>query len=194
MGGCLEKSEKPGPIYTWGCTLDGRAEINPAQLVQWAEQVVAADRHSWSQHILALAYYRAGRFEEALAQANQSNAHQGWLGHYMNWPLLAIVHHRLGHAAEARKWLDEANEFWRKLSPLAQAIDSPIVLPSTDPWWQDPITFQDWPIYEMHLAEASTLILGHRGEADCLDLLHRAYLHTKLGESRKADEEFQAAL
>jgi eukaryotic-like serine/threonine-protein kinase len=181
--------------YTWACALDRGAGVDPADLVEQAKTVAAANPTAWPRHILALACYRAGRYEEALAQATKSNLDVNWRPRNMNWPVLAMAHHRLGHAAEAREWLRQANEEWRKLSPLARAIDSLTVLPpSTPPWWQEEHLWQDWPIFELLLAEANALILGHRGEADCLDLLHRAYLHAKLGEGKNADEEFRAAL
>jgi tetratricopeptide (TPR) repeat protein len=101
----------------------------------------------------------------------------------------------LRHGAEARKWLEQANQEWRRLSPLAQSIQAANVLPFRDPpWWRYESFWHDWTTFEILLTEANASILSHRGEADCLDLLHRAYLHTKLGESRKADEEFQAAV
>jgi tetratricopeptide (TPR) repeat protein len=143
---------------------------------------------TWRRHILGLACYRAGRLNQAAAQLAEADD-PSWGPHSASWPVLAMVHQRLGHAAEARRWLEQANEQWLKLSPLARAIDSPTALtPANWPW-------QDWTIFEFLLAEANTSILGHRGEADCLDHLHQAYVRTKLlGENKKAEEQFQAAV
>jgi tetratricopeptide (TPR) repeat protein len=104
-----------------------------------------------------------------------------------------MVHHRLGHAVEARQWLEKATQEWRTLSPLAASIAASNLMPFS-PWYQEQWFWQDWPVYELYLAEATTLILGHRTEADCLNHLHRAYVYTKLGDSEKADEELQAAV
>jgi tetratricopeptide (TPR) repeat protein len=189
----VEKAENAD--YVWACAVDNRAEVDPVQLVKGAEQIVATRDWYWPRHVLALAYYRAGRFEQAVACASMSDGEAAWPGRNSNWPVLAMAHHRLGHAEEAHKWLEQANREWRQRSPLAKTIDAANILPSSsdDPnFWQ--VYWQDWAIFKLLLAEANTLILGHRGEADCLDLLHRAYLHTKLGEAKKADEEFQAAL
>jgi tetratricopeptide (TPR) repeat protein len=196
--GLLEKAEKPEQIYggyLWTCALDNRAEVDAEQLHQKAKQVEEAYHQNWLQFLRALAGYRAGRFEEALAWATKSNASASWAGRNMNWPVLALAHHRLHHDGEARKWLEQANLEWRRLSPLAQSIQAANVLPFHDPpWWQHEHYWHDWITFELLLTEANALILGQGGEADCLELLHEAYLRTKLGENEKANALFQAAV
>jgi tetratricopeptide (TPR) repeat protein len=103
-----------------------------------------------------------------------------------------MAHHRLGHGDEARQWLEKATQEWRRLSPLPRAPGDRTILPSTSEALVR--SWHDWIVFEILLSEANALILGHRSEADCLDLLHQAYLHTKLGDFKKADEEFQAAV
>jgi choice-of-anchor C domain-containing protein len=110
----------------------------------------------------------------------------------MIWPVLAMAHHRLGHTADAQQWLDKANQEWRRLSPLPRSPGERTIIPSASEALLK--SWHDWIVFELLLSEANALILGQRGEADCFDLLHRAYLHTRLGESRKAEEEFQAAV
>src|SRR5262249_773471 len=155
------------------CALDDRAEVDPKQLVKWAKQLDPAIDDAWVHHILALAYYRAGRFDEALAHANKSNTEEAWLARNSNWPILPMAHHRLGHATEARKWLEQANRELHERSPLARSIDVAIVFPlheSNPPiglkYWQEQGSWHDWLIFQHLLTEANTLILGHRGEAD----------------------------
>jgi tetratricopeptide (TPR) repeat protein len=204
MSGLLEKTANSGEVepgvQTWVCALDERAAVDPKQLAKWAEQELETHKLKWGlfwpRHVLALAYYRAGRFEKAVSFANESDKKTNWLSRNSNWPVLAMAHHRLGHTNDARRWLDLANQEWRERSPLAQSIDAANVLgTSADPLtWQDHVTWHDWLIFEQLLAEANTLIVGHRGEADCLEMLHDAYLSTKLGEKKKADEAFQAAV
>jgi tetratricopeptide (TPR) repeat protein len=194
MRGLLEKSDKPDLTFVWACALE-HARVNPEQLVKWAKQEESANPSAWSRHILALACYRAGRFKEASAHATRLNAVATWPGHNMNWPVLAMAEHRLGHTAQARRWLEQANQEWRRRSPLAESVEAANVLPfAFPPWWSDERYWHDWLVFEVLLAEANALILGNRGEADCLDLLHQAYLHTRLGEASKADKAFQAAL
>jgi tetratricopeptide (TPR) repeat protein len=197
-----EFMEKPvdfkegGPVaFTWACALDNRANLDPVQVLKWSKQIVAVQSWNWPQHVHALASYRAGRFEQAVTFANKSVASVTWPGYNSNLPLLALAQHRLGHADEARKWLEKANREWRERSPLAHSITAPNVLPISahgSDFWQ--VLWQDWLIFQHLLAEANTMILGHRGEADYLELLHEAYLRTKLGETKKAEEAFQAAV
>ncbi|HEV3260898.1 MAG TPA: hypothetical protein VG013_28865, partial [Gemmataceae bacterium] len=37
-----------------------------------------------------------------------------WPGQVVNWLVLAMAHHRLGHADEARRWLDKADQWIKK--------------------------------------------------------------------------------
>jgi eukaryotic-like serine/threonine-protein kinase len=86
---------------------DGVAD--PKAAARWA-------RESWEENSpadtlfpLALAYGRAGQWQEALARVPDmvlKHSAEGWKW----WPLLALMHHHLGHAGEARLWLDKAAE------------------------------------------------------------------------------------
>jgi serine/threonine protein kinase/WD40 repeat protein len=52
--------------------------------------------------------FRAGRHQEAVDRLQESiNAH-GSGGDFHDWVFLALAHHALGHAAEARRWLEKA--------------------------------------------------------------------------------------
>jgi WD40 repeat protein/tetratricopeptide (TPR) repeat protein len=178
----------------WVASWDDRAQVDRDELI---ELIGPADeaKHYWQVHLLGLACFRAGRFEEALVHLNASNRYTSSPGRIMNWPVLAMAHHRLGHTAEAREWLEKANREWHSHSPLAQSIGAANVLPLVDVYgFPVAYVWHDWLVFQVLLTEANTLILGNRGEADCLDHLHQAYLRTKLGESDKAEEEFQAAV
>jgi tetratricopeptide (TPR) repeat protein len=156
---------------------------------------VAKQPWPFAQYVAALAHYRAGRLEQAVELANKSVVYVKWPDHHSNMPVLAMAHHRLGHADEARRWLEKANREWREHSPLVRSITAANVLPRSGTEassWQ--IGWQDWLDFHRALVEANTLILGHGGEADCLERLHEAYLRTKLGQTKKADELFQAAV
>ena len=61
----------------------------------------------FAQHVHALAYYRAGRWAEAIAKARESEHDwPDWAAQPMNWCVQAMASFRMGKTAEARTWLD----------------------------------------------------------------------------------------
>jgi WD40 repeat protein/tetratricopeptide (TPR) repeat protein len=118
----------------WTCALLPDAGVAPARLVQLAERAAAAlPRNRDSLLARGAALYRAGRWEEALGPLEAAlTAPQGarrppprsvrWnpeafdrTGYELLF--LAMAHHRLGHADEARQWLDRAAR-WMEQAPL----------------------------------------------------------------------------
>ena len=67
---------------------------------------------------MSLAHYRDGEFNLAIERARASNAGY-WRGSAksLNWLVLAMAHHRLGHAAEARTSLEQALPLAARASP-----------------------------------------------------------------------------
>jgi tetratricopeptide (TPR) repeat protein len=57
---------------------------------------------------LGAALYRAGRLEEAVQRLSEAVRAYGRDGTHTYWLFLAMAHQRLGHAEEARRWLDQA--------------------------------------------------------------------------------------
>src|SRR5262249_7059726 len=93
----------------WVCTLAPGAVDDPRLLVQRMEKAVKSDHASWYYAgTLGAALYRAGRFDEAVRRIEGANKLQGKGGVIQDWPFLAMAHHRLGHAKQAQKWLDQA--------------------------------------------------------------------------------------
>jgi WD40 repeat protein/serine/threonine protein kinase len=100
------------PHILWACVLGPEAVADPAPLVCLA----AISRNQEPQEagrlfVLGLAHYRAGEWEPArqrLQEAADADPRRAWLC----WPALALAEHRLGHTAEARRWLDRAAA-WR---------------------------------------------------------------------------------
>jgi WD40 repeat protein/serine/threonine protein kinase/tetratricopeptide (TPR) repeat protein len=87
--------------------------VDPAEGLRLAEQ--AAVNEPWNRDALllvGLAHYRAGDWERALTSIQRS-ADAAPEAAWLRWPALALVHQRLGHAEEARRWLDKAAE-WRR--------------------------------------------------------------------------------
>jgi tetratricopeptide (TPR) repeat protein/tRNA A-37 threonylcarbamoyl transferase component Bud32 len=93
------------------CSLGRQTVAEPAQLVRWAEPAAKARVPSaWALHALGAAYLRAGQPEEAIRWFEASRKREpGWPGQCMNGIYLALAHQRLGHAAEARHWLDQTD-------------------------------------------------------------------------------------
>jgi Flp pilus assembly protein TadD len=97
----------------WACALGPEATADPGAPVRLAQLAVrgtgAGDKHA-VLNTLGAALYRAGRCDEALQRLGEGNRLRGEEGLPSAWPFLAMVHHRLGHSAEARRWLDRLRE------------------------------------------------------------------------------------
>jgi hypothetical protein len=67
---------------------------------------------AWSEHVLGLALYRAGRFAAADARLQGSlDRDPEWEYHPLDWLVLAMANQRLGRTDAARLWL-ERTETW----------------------------------------------------------------------------------
>src|SRR5262245_13920490 len=60
---------------------------------------------------LGAALYRAGRYDEAIRRLEEGIRLQGGESLPVDWAFLAMAHHRLGHRAEARRWLDRLRQY-----------------------------------------------------------------------------------
>jgi uncharacterized protein (TIGR03067 family) len=86
------------------CLLSVDSGISPAEMVRLAQRVVKSVRTPWLLHALGLAHYRSGQFELAIQRLHEVQ----WRARPTSWLILAMAHHRLGHASEAYRWLDWA--------------------------------------------------------------------------------------
>ena len=99
----------------WTSVLRPDAVPDPSQSVRIAEKLVTQEpKVAFYLLSLGAALYRAGRFEEAIQRLNASIAARNDDGVYGDWLFLAMAHHRLGHAAEARQWLDKTLQWEAK--------------------------------------------------------------------------------
>jgi tetratricopeptide (TPR) repeat protein len=104
------------------CVLGPGGVADPTGMVREAE--AAAKGNPEDGHLvfaLVLARCRAGQWQEALAGAPKS-PDGGTAEAWRWWPVLALAHHHLGHADEARHWLDRAAE---KNEPLTRRAGVP---------------------------------------------------------------------
>jgi tetratricopeptide (TPR) repeat protein len=107
------RTQSPGVAYktAWVGVLVPGAVDDMQPCVRLAEQAAAANPGNYGHACtLGAALYRAGRFEEAERKLSEANKLHGRGGTPYDSLLLALTHARLGHAAEARQWLDKAIE------------------------------------------------------------------------------------
>jgi tetratricopeptide (TPR) repeat protein len=146
----FSKADEPDTAFwlAWTCILAPGAVADEAQAVQLAEKAVAKDPKKLSYLcMVGAALYRAGRFEEAArrlteATALQRSPHEGPMAY--TWFFLAMAQQRLGHADEARRWLDKAVQATEEaLKPHAEPPGNSVeptgaILPS----WNQKLTLQ----------------------------------------------------
>ena len=110
----LRRTDEPAWLefaaHAWALAPGGPAER--AQALTLAERRASVMPNTWSDHVLGLALYRAGRFVEADARLRGSlDRDPGWDFHVLDWLVLAMAHQRLGRPDEARRWRERA-ESW----------------------------------------------------------------------------------
>jgi WD40 repeat protein/serine/threonine protein kinase/tetratricopeptide (TPR) repeat protein len=106
-------------LVAWTCVLGPGAVKDPTVVLHLAEKAVADEPKSYQPlNTLGAALYRAGRHAEAVKRLEEAVKVQGKGGTAWDWLFLAMAHHRLGHAKEAREWLARARpqEADRRLS------------------------------------------------------------------------------
>jgi WD40 repeat protein len=136
-------------VYT--CVLSPDAVTDFDVLVQLAEKANAKRPKDWYYlDTLGAVLYRAGRCEDAIRTYDEACALHAKGGNSCNWYVMAMAHHRLGHAEEARRLLSKAVEWHR------QANHADI----QDPLMATPLSWGDRLGLELFRREAETLILG----------------------------------
>jgi tetratricopeptide (TPR) repeat protein len=116
------------------CTLGPDAVPDPTLLAPVAQRAVdGGPGTGWSLHTLGMAYYRGGKFDLAVQSFQKSlDIKPRWDADVCNWLALAMAHQRLGHAEEARQWLDKATHWIdgaAALAPRASAGPLPGIHP-----------------------------------------------------------------
>jgi eukaryotic-like serine/threonine-protein kinase len=91
----------------YACTYAPDAVTDLSTPIQVCER--SAPIMAGGERIVGAALYRAGRFEQALERFKQS--HKVFQPRAWDWLLLAMIHSRLGHPSEARRYLQQADEW-----------------------------------------------------------------------------------
>jgi len=142
------------------CVLAPNALDDAARVLELAKRREAKDNPSfYVYHVLGLAYYRVGQYEKAVAAfdkglpldpANKLSV--------LNWLPLAMAHHRLGHADQARQSLDKAKRWidqtLRQTPPAAGEF--------APPGW----SWFDWLKVQFLRREAEALLAGKEAEPE----------------------------
>jgi tetratricopeptide (TPR) repeat protein len=118
--GGADASDVPAAFTAWTCALAPDALEDLAPALALAERLQAEQpKDPMAATTLGALLYRAGRFAEAAARldAAQQLPEDRRTSPIYGWLLLAMAHHRLGHADEAKRRLDRA----------AAAIDRAII-------------------------------------------------------------------
>jgi uncharacterized protein HemY len=72
---------------------------------------------------LGEAHYRAGNWTSALEALKQGAALRGG-GNGEDWYFMAMTHHKLGDAKQAREWYDKAVQWHEKSQPKNEELRS----------------------------------------------------------------------
>jgi tetratricopeptide (TPR) repeat protein len=96
-------------------------------------------------YVVGAALLRAGRLDEAVHRFEESLAIEPeWWDHGLNAYGLALAHHRLGHAADARRWLDRAERWLTELDRMYATTLTPAGTIAADTWLRVPLSFESW--------------------------------------------------
>jgi WD40 repeat protein/serine/threonine protein kinase/tetratricopeptide (TPR) repeat protein len=141
-----------GEVFTYGPD----AIDNIWKPIPWLE-FAAQDSQSamFYRSSLGAAYYRAGRFEEAilcLTECAKENKPQPDV-----WLTLAMAHRRLGHAAEANKWRAKEVEWFVQTTQPSAAGEAPSLYVNTATLLlQDLVLRAEWENFDRLDADALT--------------------------------------
>jgi choice-of-anchor C domain-containing protein len=181
------KDPKAGAIAAWASSLTPHPQGDMDKLIERVKGCSAAEPGtSWLNFILGLALLRADKCELAIAQATTATRDTRWETRFLNYPVLAMAHHRLGHSEEALKYLNMSQAEWNRRSPLPRQVDSLVVWAvPTNPWY-------DWLSFELLYREAAHQITLSPPIEEIYSQVHQGVLYSRLGESEKAEREFGA--
>jgi Flp pilus assembly protein TadD len=145
-------------------------------------------------YVLGLAQYRAGHYEQAVRRLRESlTSSMDWSPKALNYPVLAMAHHRLGQGALARQALDQASQAidqWIRDRYQSQKGHWVHHLGAVGFW---PIPWWDWLEGQLFYREAKELIDGAASQEDPRPRVLRARAFAGLHWHSKADTEYTEA-
>src|SRR5262249_15835247 len=170
-------------IRTLTLVPDPPAPPSADQLVKWAEErAKTAGNNARNRNFHpAWAYYRAGKYEEALAAAGGDAGRVYWYR-----PVIVMATFKLGRGDEARRVVDQVEKWYCEALRLA-LVDRGIELPGDLLW-------EDWVRFHLERQEAYVLVTGKAPPENPWWHLHQGKLDLALGRKEKAETELQAAV
>jgi tetratricopeptide (TPR) repeat protein len=173
------------------------AAADSARLLREAEILAAADPASlYHRYLLGIAHYRAGNPAAAIVRLRQSlgSNTETWNLRLMNYPILAMAHHRLRQSAEARQALNQAArtvDQWTQERYQTQGDSWVIDRGATAIW---PVAWWDWLECMNYYREAKLLIDGSPPPPEPRLQVLRARSFAGLRWPLQADAEYTAVL
>jgi serine/threonine protein kinase/Flp pilus assembly protein TadD len=137
----------------------------------------------WNDYFKGIAHYRLGEYERALECLQRSiDPSREWEARELNYPILAMVHLRIGQPDEARKALETARlaaERWD--NQVFTASSQFVPLPTVIDWWE----------FLWYYEEACKLITGSAPPASPRRLVVHARALAAIGKAESAAREFR---
>jgi Flp pilus assembly protein TadD len=104
----------------WTCALCGETIPDLKSVVELARVAVQGKPNDGNvRNTLGAILYRAGQHQEAVIALNEGLVLKGTDGSAHDFLFLAMAHHRLGQADEAKKWWDKTVQAIEKAPPVA---------------------------------------------------------------------------
>jgi hypothetical protein len=119
-------------------------------------------RHKYSDmlyganlYVAGWAHLRAGNDERAIGRLEESNG-TNWFGRGIAYPLIAMAHHKMGHAEDALRSFEQSQTLLDRLldDSVSRSKGSPSI-----PWI-------DWIEFLQNHREASIIVKGHTPAVD----------------------------
>ena len=190
-------------LLAWATQLSPQSGVEPVRSLAWADAAESTLHGGFltlfARHVHGLAYYRAGRWAEAVDKVRQSEHDwPDWAAQPLNWCVQAMASFRMGKTAEARTWLDRVEASIARLRTLLRNPADLTALPSnrTPQWehWRHPISWHEWIALELLHSEASQLIAGALPPDFAEDHIVRGVVYARLGDAPRAEAELRAAV
>ncbi len=174
------------------------AAADRERLVALARTTMTGHSSDWMYlYTLGIAHYRAGHYPQAIRRlrASLGGGPNSWSGRALGYPVLAMAHHRLGQAAEARQALGEAaraiDRWTREMYQHPVGGHWVAHLGATAHW---PIAWWDWLECRLYYREAKVLMDGRPPPDDPRLHVLQARAFAGVRWHGKAEAEYAVAL